>query len=452
MPISPSALKNQLMTLSKSGIHKEQTDKYRSLLDMVITNTGPELIESLKLLVEASKFPRMVLPPPMDFYWFPALISFTVVNENVSLVISRQILTDIGNHLSRIDDDTSKVVSHFTLEKVQPRAISFEEQVACIRQHLSQIYEREQNWKEAANVLGQIPLETGQKQYSMDYKLETYLKIARLYLEDDDPVNAEGFINRASMLQAETKNEELQVMYRVCYARVLDYRRKFIEAAQRYNELSYRTIVDEGERMTALKKALICTVLASAGQQRSRMLATLFKDERCQQLPAYSILEKMYLDRIIRRTELQEFELLLQDHQKATTADGSTILDRAVFEHNLLSASKLYNNITFEELGALLEIDPAKAERIASQMITEDRMKGYIDQLDGIVYFESEWCCLWNGELPWFNFFFNISAREYLPQWDKNIQSLCYQVNGIIEKIGAVEPEWMNKVMDEQMT
>jgi len=27
-------------------------------------------------------------------------------------------------------------------------------------------------------------------------------------------------------------------------------------------------------------------------------------------------------------------------------------------EHNLLSASKLYNNITFEELGALLGVDP----------------------------------------------------------------------------------------------
>lgn len=188
--------------------------------------------------------------------------------------------------------------------------------------------------------------------------------------------------------------------------------------------------MDEFERLTALKKALICTILASAGQQRSRMLATLFKDERCQQLPAYSILEKMYLDRIIRRSELQEFEALLQDHQKATTIDGSTILDRAVFEHNLLSASKLYNNITFVELGALLEIPPHKAERIASQMISEGRMNGYIDQIDGIVHFET---------------------REILPQWDKQIQSLCYQVNAIIEKISATEPEWMAKVMEEQM-
>jgi len=46
---------------------------------------------------------------------------------------------------------------------------------------------------------------------------------------------------------------------------VLDFRRKFIEAAQRYNELSYKSIIAEAERMTALKNALICTILASAG-------------------------------------------------------------------------------------------------------------------------------------------------------------------------------------------
>lgn len=48
---------------------------------------------------------------------------------------------------------------------------------------------------------------------------------------------------------------------------MLDYRRKFIEAAQRYNELSYRTIIHEDERMTALRNALICTILASAGKK-----------------------------------------------------------------------------------------------------------------------------------------------------------------------------------------
>lgn len=88
---------------------------------------------------------------------------FSVVNENVSLVISRQILTDVSTQLTQLPDGISKAVSHYTLDKVQPRVISFEEQVASIRQHLADIYERYQSWREAANVLVGIPLETGQK-------------------------------------------------------------------------------------------------------------------------------------------------------------------------------------------------------------------------------------------------------------------------------------------------
>ncbi|KAF2984351.1 hypothetical protein EK904_000739 [Melospiza melodia maxima] len=359
-------------------------DRYRQILEKAIQLSGAEQLEALKAFVEA------------------------MVNENVSLVISRQLLTDFCTHLPSLPDSTAKEIYHFTLEKIQPRVISFEEQVASIRQHLASIYEKEEDWRNAAQVLVGIPLETGQKQYNVDYKLETYLKIARLYLEDDDPVQAEAYINRASLLQNESTNEQLQIHYKVCYARVLDYRRKFIEAAQRYNELSYKSIVHETERLEALKHALHCTILASAGQQRSRMLATLFKDERCQQLAAYGILEKMYLDRIIR----------------------SSILDRAVIEHNLLSASKLYNNITFEELGALLEIPAAKAEKIASQMITEGRMNGFIDQIDGIVHFET---------------------REALPTWDKQIQSLCFQVNNLLEKISQTAPEWTAQAMEAQM-
>ena len=83
-------------------------------------------------------------------------------------------------------------------------------------------------------VLVGIPLETGQKQYSVDYKLETYLKIARLYLEDEDPVQGEAYINRAAILLTQTKNDGLQIIYKVCQGRVLDYKRKFIEAASRY--------------------------------------------------------------------------------------------------------------------------------------------------------------------------------------------------------------------------
>nr|XP_060511831.1 COP9 signalosome complex subunit 4 [Panthera onca] len=410
--------------MNSSGSHKDLAGKYRQILEKAVQLSGAEQLEALKAFVEA------------------------MVNENVSLVISRQLLTDFCTHLPNLPDSTAKEIYHFTLEKIQPRVISFEEQVKiynslvtnCLPSLEMSILISTHVWRKNTffttpkNFLDKIfshyIFVLYPRQYNVDYKLETYLKIARLYLEDDDPVQAEAYINRASLLQNESTNEQLQIHYKVCYARVLDYRRKFIEAAQRYNELSYKTIVHESERLEALKHALHCTILASAGQQRSRMLATLFKDERCQQLAAYGILEKMYLDRIIRGNQLQEFAAMLMPHQKATTADGSSILDRAVIEHNLLSASKLYNNITFEELGALLEIPAAKAEKIASQMITEGRMNGFIDQIDGIVHFET---------------------REALPTWDKQIQSLCFQVNNLLEKISQTAPEWTAQAMEAQM-
>jgi len=392
-------LRNALLELIGQGrSQKDTVEKYRAHLSDVLKLKNPELTECLQVFLSI------------------------VLQENVSVVVSRQIISDIAAALSTFDSETSKGIGHYTLSNLQSRAISFEEQVVTIRQHLATIYENEQSWRAAADALVGIPLETGQKQYSNEMKLETYLKIAQLYLEEEDPVQAEIYINRASLLQkSDSPGDKLSVLYKVCYARVLDYRRKFIEAAQRYNELSYYTHIHETERMEALKHALICTILASAGRQRSRMLATLFKDERCQQLPAHEILEKMYLDRIIRGPQLKEFSDMLAPHQKATTGDGSSILDRAVVEHNLLAVSKLYKNISFEQLGILLDIPPIKAEKIASHMISNATMNGFINQIDGFVHFE---------------------AQEVLATFNEQIQGVCLQVNGIIERIQKHVPEW----------
>lgn len=45
--------------------------------------------------------------------------------------------------------------------------------------------------------------------------MKIYLKIAQLYLEEQNHVSAEAYINRAALLQSETKNKELQTIYKV---------------------------------------------------------------------------------------------------------------------------------------------------------------------------------------------------------------------------------------------
>lgn len=54
----------------------------------------------------------------------------------------------------------------------------------------------------------------------------------------------------------------------------------------------------------ALLAAVTCCILASAGPQRSRVLANLYKDERTRSLPVFPFLEKVYLERILRPTEV----------------------------------------------------------------------------------------------------------------------------------------------------
>ncbi|PPR98696.1 hypothetical protein GOBAR_AA21970 [Gossypium barbadense] len=346
-----------------------------------------------------------------------------MLSDDVPLVVSRQLLQTFAQELGRLEPEAQKEIAHYTLAQIQPRVVSFEEQVLIIREKLAELYESEQQWSKAAQMLSGIDLDSGMRVIDDTFRLSKCVQIARLYLEDDDSVNAEAFINKASFLVSNSQHEVLILQYKVCYARILDLKRKFLEAALRYYDISQiekRQIgdeytIDEDALEQALSAAVTCTILAGAGPQRSRVLATLYKDERCSKLKIYPILQKVYLERILRKPEIDAFAEELKPHQKALLPDNFTVLDRAMIEHNLLSASKLYTNISFDELGTLLGIPPHKAEKIASRMIYEDRMRGSIDQVEAVIHFEDD--------------------TEELQQWDQQIVGVCQALNDILDSM-----------------
>ena len=103
------------------------------------------------------------------------------------------------------------------------------------------------------------------RQYNNDFKLKTYLKIADLFLEESDSTQSESYLSRAATLEKDTKDVQLQIKYKICQARVWDFKRKFIEAASKYHELSFNSLMSESEKIQALNNALNCTILAPAG-------------------------------------------------------------------------------------------------------------------------------------------------------------------------------------------
>ncbi|KAG2184541.1 hypothetical protein INT43_000450 [Umbelopsis isabellina] len=432
-------LQSQLQEITALPQQKNKLSSYKSVLDTILfaSSDPTELCSKLHIYVDS------------------------ILQEQVGLVVSRQALSEfiIAIDEKVNDAETKKDIFPFTIEKIQSRVVSFEEQMSSLREKLASVYEQEEEYVEAAKILQGIPLDSGHRVVSDDYKLKIYIKIIRLFLEEDEAIAAETYLNRAALLIPNSEDLVTNLTYKLSQARILDSKRRFLEACSKYHELSYVSELDEEERLRCLGAAVQCAVLAGAGPQRSRALATLYKDERTQQLSSYPVLEKMFLDRVLRPSEVSEFSSSLKPHHLARLADNTTVLDRAVIEHNLLSASKIYNNIMFDQLAALLNTSSEQAEQVASRMIAEGRMIGSIDQIEQLIFFESGGASVEeNGEPVASNVSaatstgHGVIASKRIGQsmieavkWDNAIQSLCHQVEDIIEHIQTKYPDYIQQ-------
>jgi COP9 signalosome complex subunit 4 len=105
-----SNINEKLANIALIPSQKDKTAEYRSLLENILPSTNDALLaDSLEAFVEH------------------------IVQEQVGLVISRQVLSDFVQGVDKISNpEIKKRVLHFALNKVQPRVVSFEEQVRCI--------------------------------------------------------------------------------------------------------------------------------------------------------------------------------------------------------------------------------------------------------------------------------------------------------------------------------
>ena len=276
--------------------------------------------------------------------------------------------------------------------------------------------------------------------------LDVFVKVAECYLEEDLTVEAEGAVTKAGVVieasgisvsaDDEVKDEAtvtLMLRYKSTYARVLDANLKFLAAAVKYHDLStaylYTDAIDADDLIVMLGKAVTCAILSPNSAQRQRVLGLVYKDERLSQLDAIpefqshaAVLTKMYLNRLVQKKELEQFESSLADHQKAIMADGLTIVERGVLEHNMVAVSQLYTSIYFTQLGELLGVvDSTKAEKTAVKMISDGSLSGSIDEVEGVIRFHPT----------------KAKEESTLLHWDETITTFCTQLNKVTDAVRA---------------
>ena len=366
----------------------------------------------------------------------------SILNEDFSIVASRPLLDSYIQALRTLPPTVQIEVGQHAIEALQTRSTSVEEQDALVREIVADAYEAEEEYIAAAKVLQGIHLDSSQRLISDDAKVRMWIRIVRLYLEEDDTTSAESFLNKIKNVPSKIQDPELKLHFQLSQARILDARRRFLDASQEYLNVSLASGVDEGDRLQALSAAIICAVLAPAGPQRSRTLSRLYKDDRSSSLDLYGILEKIFMDRLLTADEVKSLSEKLMPHQLALTADGSTVLDKAVIEHNLLAASKLYENIKVEALGAILGLKESgdlsageKAEAYAARMLEQGRLKGSIDQIDGVIYFEAEGHGIESNDV----------RGPSLRRWDAGVQGVAEEVERVATAIMDQFPVRINR-------
>jgi COP9 signalosome complex subunit 4 len=136
------------------------------------------------------------------------------------------------------------------------------------------------------------------------------------------------------------------------------------------------------------------------------------------------MLQRMSAERLISSADAAAFEATLPQHCRATDSQGVTSFGKAVAEHNLLAASRLYKNISFANLGALLGVSPEAAQRTVADMVSGGRLSATIDQVDGMIDFRVS-----GGGA-------SDPDAAVLRDWDKGVKEVCTTINSLVETVG----------------
>ncbi|CAH7681593.1 expressed protein, partial [Phakopsora pachyrhizi] len=136
-----------------------------------------------------------------------------------------------------------------------------------------------------------------------------------------------------------------------------------------------------------------------AHEERSFCLSAsmdLYRDNCTRELPNFAIISKMFYDQLIRPDELEEDDddnsnsnddedrrmIVGEDgesclRKEQVLRDGpETVLDQSIIQHNLLSTSKLYRNISFRALGKYLGLKPFVVESMVRVLISNVVLSG----------------------------------------------------------------------------
>jgi len=205
-------------------------------------------------------------------------------------------------------------------------------EVGIVIQCVEDVLQEQEDWQRACELLSSTHLAPSERNISDEQKIKMLVRLAELYLEDNDVSNA-GFLIRhvedmdkiqsTSPPAPANKYALLKLRARLC-----EMQGTFSDAARHYVALSESALAQEGrqeegrqegrqeaERWDALTKAAFCSILALRGPSRTQCVAqcvaVLLQDGRAHQTVLLNVLTAILSGQLVHESETEELERML---------------------------------------------------------------------------------------------------------------------------------------------
>lgn len=112
---------------------RQKIEQYKHILATVISSN--DVVRAKKFIDHGSfAFPSFFVVVALfcnyfDNAWTIGYGIIAVLSDDVPLVVSRQLLQTFAQELGKLEPEAQKEIAHYALAQIQPRVVSFEEQV-----------------------------------------------------------------------------------------------------------------------------------------------------------------------------------------------------------------------------------------------------------------------------------------------------------------------------------
>lgn len=142
-----------------------------------------------------------------------------------------------------------------------------------------------------------------------------------------------------------------------------------------------------------VNKFFYSTILLPVGYQKERMLNFAIQNDGLKIFECKTFLEKLYL--LFLNTDRLTYQLVYIDElnklkRNCPQTYQNFNYEKAIFEHNLNSLSKIFCNISFNSLQNFMKIKIEVILEYTLKMIIEGKIKATIDEERNFILFEKE--------------------------------------------------------------